>query len=208
MPTGPTNPVYGAVWASAYDTNHNGIADFVEPQLGRPPVPGAKPPLFADQSCTAIAAQDKTVIPAIAAAVPTPIGTVPLGLCEFDFGSFYSLVPKETRDNVFAELTRDMEHDLQGRIEVHFARNDAERDNSPSFPFAAFPVIPATHPDNPYGTDVQFIGRLVGAGGSPSKSLHESDTWRLAATLAGSGFASYDTATVSGNTFFVQATTC
>ncbi len=208
VPTRPANPVYGAVWASAYDTNHNGIADFVEPQLGRPPVPGAKPPLFADQSCTAIAAQDKTVIPAIAAAVPTPIGTVPLGLCEFDFGSFYSLVPKETRDNVFAELTRDMEHDLQGRIEVHFARNDAERDNSPSFPFAAFPVVPATHPDNPYGTDVQFIGRLVGAGGSASKSFHESDTWRLAATLAGSigKTWSFDLGTTfSGNSFYVQA---
>jgi len=207
-PTRPANPVYGAVWASAYDTNHNGIADFVEPQLGRPPVPGAKPPVFADQSCTVVAAHDKTVIPAIAASVPTPIGTVPLGLCEFDFGSFYSLVPKETRDNVFAELTRDMEHDLRGRIEVHFARNEAERDNSPSFPFAAFPVIPATHPDNPYGADVQFIGRLVGAGGSPSKSFHESDTWRLAANLAGSiGKAwSFDVGTTfSGNTFYVQA---
>ncbi len=207
-PTRPTNPVFGAVWTSAYDSNHNGIADFVEPQLGRPPVPGAKPPVFADQNCTAVAAQDKTVIPAIAAAVPTPIGTVPLGLCEFDFGSFYSLVPKETRDNAFAELTRDMEHDLQGRIEVHFARNDAERDNSPSFPFATFPVIPATHPDNPYGTDVQFIGRLIGAGGSPSKSFHESDTWRLAATLAGSigKTWSFDLGTTfSGNAFSVQA---
>jgi outer membrane receptor protein involved in Fe transport len=208
VPTRPANPVYGAVWASAYDTNHNGIADFVEPQLGLPAVPGAKPPVFADQSCTAIAAHDKTVIPAIAASVPTPIGTVPLGLCEFDFGSFYSLVPKETRDNAFAELTRDMEHDLTGRIEVHFARNDAERNNSPSFPFAAFPVIPATHPDNPYGTDVQFIGRLVGAGGSPSTSIHESDTWRLAATLTGSLGKTWDFdlgATFGGNTFFVQA---
>ena len=208
VPTRPTNPAYAAVWDAAYDSNHNGIADFVEPQLGRPPVPGAKPPLFADQNCLGVAAKDKTVIPAIAAAVPTPIGTVPLGLCEFDFGSFYSLVPKETRDNAYAELTRDMEHDLQGRVEVHFARNDAERDNSPSFPFAAFPVIPATHPDNPYGTDVQFIGRLIGAGGSPSESLHESDTWRLAATLAGSiGRAwAFDVGTTfGGNTFFVQA---
>jgi iron complex outermembrane recepter protein len=208
VPTRPANPVYGAVWASAYDTNHNGIADFVEPQLGRPPVPGAKPPVFADQNCLGVAAQDKTVIPAIAAAVPTPIGTVPLGLCEFDFGSFYSLVPKETRDNAFAEITRAMEHGLQGRIEVHFARNDAERNNSPSFPFAAFPVIPATHPDNPYGADVQFIGRLVGAGGSPSKTLHESDTWRLAASLLGSIGKTWDFdlgTTFSGNTFYVQA---
>jgi outer membrane receptor protein involved in Fe transport len=207
-PTRPTNPVYGAVWASAYDSNNNGIADFVEPQLGLPAVPGAKPPVFADQNCTAIAAKDKTVVPAIAVAVPTPIGTVPLGLCEFDFGSFYSLVPKEKRDSAYFELGRTMEHSLQGRVELHFARNDAERDNSPSFPFAAFPVVPATHPDNPYGTNVQFIGRVIGAGGSASTTIHDSDTWRLAASLSGPLGRDwvFDLGTTySENKFFVQA---
>jgi outer membrane receptor protein involved in Fe transport len=208
IPTRPTNPVYGAVWAGAYDTNNNGIADFVEPQLGRPPVPGARPPVFADQNCTAIAARDKTVIPAIAVSVPTPIGPVPLGLCEFDFGSFYSLVPKEKRDSAYFELGRMMNGGLQGRLEASFARNDAERDNSPSFPFAAFPVVPATHPDNPYGTNVQFIGRLIGAGGSAATTIHDSDTWRFAASLSGPLGRDwvFDLGTTySNNDFFVQA---
>ena len=207
-PTRPTNPVYGAVWAGAYDSNGNNIADFVEPQLGLPAVPGARPPVFADQNCTAIAAKDKTVVPAIAFSVPTPIGPVPLGLCEFDFGSFYSLVPKEKRDSAFFELGRQMNGGLQGRVEVHFARNDAERDNSPSFPFAAFPVVPATHPDNPYGTNVQFIGRVIGAGGSAATTIHESDTWRVAASVSGPLGRDwvFDLGTTySENKFFVQA---
>ncbi|HUL81790.1 MAG TPA: TonB-dependent receptor [Gammaproteobacteria bacterium] len=207
-PTRPTSPIYGPVWAAAYDSNNNGIADFVEPQLGLPAVPGAKPPVFADQSCTQIATQDKTVIPLIAANVATPVFTVPLGLCGFDFGSFYSLVPREKRDSAYFELGRQMNDGLQGRIELHFARNDAERDNSPSFPFAAFPVVPASHPDNPYGTNVQFIGRLIGAGGSAIETLHDSDTWRLAASL--SGPLGHDWVfdlgtTYSENKFFVQA---
>ena len=41
-----------------------------------------------DQSNAAIAAQDPKVIPAFAAAVPSPIGTIPIGLCQFDFGEF------------------------------------------------------------------------------------------------------------------------
>ena len=207
-PTRPTNPVYGAVWAGAYDSNGNGIADFVEPQLGLPAVPGARPPVFADQNCTAIAAKDKTVIPAIAVAVPTPIGTVPLGLCEFDFGSFYSLVPKEKRDSAYFELGRQMNGGLQGRVELSFARNHAERDNSPSFPFATFPVVPATHPDNPYGTNVQFIGRLIGAGGSAVETFHNSDTWRFAGSLSGplgSDWVFDLGTTYSENDFFVQA---
>ena len=208
-PTRPANAPYGAVWAGAYDSNGNNIADFVEPQLGMPAVPGARPPVLADQSCTAIAARDKTVIPAIVSVpVGPPLGSVPLGLCEFDFGSFYSLVPKEKRDSAYFELGRQMNAGLQGRLEAHFARNDAERDNSPSFPFAAFPVVPATHPDNPYGTNVQFIGRLSGAGGSPAQTIHNSDTWRLAASLSGPLGANwvFDLGTTySENDFFVQA---
>src|SRR4029077_3114568 len=52
------------------------------------------------------------------------------------------------------------------------------------------------------------IGRLIGAGGSPSQSLHDSDTWRLAASLAGSigKTWAFDVGTTfSGNAFYVQA---
>jgi len=171
-------------------------------------VPGARPPVFADQNCAAIAAQDPKVVPSVVASVPSPVGAIPIGLCEFDFGSFYSLVPKETRNSAYVELVREMQHGLNGRIEMHVARNDASRNNSPSFPFAAFPTVAATHPDNPYGTDVRFIGRIIGAGGTAAESIHDSDTNRLAASINGSIGREWiwEIGTqYSENDFFVQA---
>ncbi len=185
VPSLPGNPAYQSVWTAAFDSNRNGVADFVEPALGLPAVPGAQPPVFADQNCTAIAAQDPKVVPAIAVSVPSPIGNIPIGLCQFDFGGFYSLVPEETRTTAFVEATHEFGDTLQGRIEAHIADNEALRNNSPSFPFAAFPTVAATHPDNPYGSDVRFIGRIIGAGGTPIQSVHNSDTYRVAAALTG-----------------------
>jgi outer membrane receptor protein involved in Fe transport len=185
VPSLPGNPAYRSVWTAAFDSNRNGVADFVEPQLGRPAVPGAQPPVFADQNCTVLAAQDPKVVPAIALSVPSPIGNIPIGLCQFDFGGFYSIVPEETRSSAFVEVRHAFGDTLEGRVELHVADNEALRNNSPSFPFAAFPTVAASHPDNPYGTDVRFIGRIIGAGGVPIESVHESDTYRLAASLAG-----------------------
>jgi len=166
VPSLPGNPVYALVWTAAFDSNLNGVADALEPRLGLPPVPGASLPVFADPDCTAIAAQDPKVIPGIVASVPSPIGDIPLGLCQFDFGQFFSLVPEEKRISAYLDLTHDFSDRLAGRLELHVANNEARRNNSPSFPFAAFPEVSATHPDNPYGTNVNFIGRIIGAGGT------------------------------------------
>jgi outer membrane receptor protein involved in Fe transport len=208
VPSLPGNPAYRSVWTAAFDLNRNGVADFVEPQLGLPAVPGAQPPVFADQNCTAIAAQDPKVVPAIAVSVPSPIGTIPIGLCQFDFGGFYSIVPEETRSSAFVELTHAFGDTLEGRLEAHVANNEALRNNSPSFPFAAFPNVAASHPDNPYGTDVRFIGRIIGAGGTPIESIHNSDTWRVAGALNGNFGDAWDFeigAQMSENEFFVSA---
>src|SRR5690606_33511173 len=185
IPTRPAHPVYGAVWAQAFDSNGNGVADFIEPTLGPPAVPVSQPPVFADHDCAAVAAVDPKVVPSFAAQVPTPIGTIPLGLCQFDFGSFWSLVPEEERNIGYFELTHQMSDRVEGRVEFHVADNEAFSNTSPSFPFARFPLVAATHPDNPYGTDVQFIGRLIGAGGEPIESSYQSTTRRIAGTLSG-----------------------
>ena len=89
VPSLPGNPAYRSVWTAAFDSNRNGVADFVEPTLGLPAVPGAQPPVFADQNCLGIAAQDPKVVPGIVQSVPSPIGPIPIGLCQFDFGGFY-----------------------------------------------------------------------------------------------------------------------
>jgi iron complex outermembrane receptor protein len=208
VPSLPGNPAYQSVWTAAFDSNLNGIADFVEPTLGLPLVPGASPPVFADRDCTTIAAQDPKVVPGIVATVPSPAGDIPIGLCQFDFGDFYSIVPKESRSIAYAEVTHDFSSTLKGRIEAHVADNSARRSNSPSFPFAAFPTVSASHPDNPYGSDVRFIGRVIGAGGTAVESIHDSKTHRLAASLTGTV---NDTmiwevgGQVSENDFFVAA---
>jgi len=208
VPSLPGNPAYRSVWTAAFDNNRNGVADFVEPQLGLPAVPGAQPPVFADQNCIGIAAQDPKVVPAIAASIPSPIGIIPIGLCQFDFGGFYSIVPEENRASAFTEVTHSFGESLEGRLELHIANNEALRNNSPSFPFAAFPNVAASHPDNPYGTDVRFIGRVIGAGGTAIQSVHNSDTWRIAGALDGSFGDSWDWeigAQFSENDFFASA---
>jgi outer membrane receptor protein involved in Fe transport len=208
VPSLPGNPAYRSVWTAAFDSNRNGVADFVEPQLGLPAVPGAQPPVFADPDCSAIAAQDPKVVPAYAASVPGPTGPINIGLCEFDFGGFYSIVPEETRNSAYVEYRHVLANGIVGRIEYHLANNDASRNNSPSFPFAAFPTVAASHPDNPYGSDVRFIGRIIGAGGTAIQSIHDSDTSRFAGSLTGTIADAWiwEVGTqYSENDFFVQA---
>jgi iron complex outermembrane recepter protein len=185
VPSLPGNPAYQSVWTAAFDSDGNGVADFVQPQLGLPAVPGANPPVFADPACSALAAQDPKIVPDIAMSVPSPGGAIDIGLCQFDFGDYYTIVPRETRAAGYLELTHRFSDTLNGRIEMHAVNNRAERNNSPSFPFARFPGVPATHPDNPFGTDVLFIGRLIGPAGPASPSTHNSDTQRVAFALSG-----------------------
>jgi len=208
VPSLPANPSYATVWTGAFDSNLNGVADALEPRLGLPPVPGAQLPVFADPDCVALAAQDPKIVPNIAFSQPSPIGDIPIGLCEFDFGQFFSLVPEEERQSAYFELTHDFSDRISSRVELHVANNDATRNNSPTFPFAAFPEVAANHPDNPYGTDVNFIGRVLGAGGEAAQSLHNSDTWRLAATIGGDISAAWGWElglTKSRNEFFAAA---
>ena len=157
----------------------------MEPTLGLPPVPGALTPLFVDQDCTAIAAQDPTVVPGIVQSVPAPAGDIGIGLCQFDFGSFFSVVPEEERVSAYVELSHAFSDRLDGRLELHLADNKAFRNNSPSFPKTERTPISVNHPDNPYGTDVLWIGRIIGGGGTANPTTHDSGTWRMVAALTG-----------------------
>lgn len=204
----PGNPAYAPVWTAAFDTNFNGVADLVEPTLGLPPVPGAATPLFADPDCNAIAAQDPTVISGLAQSIPSPGGDIGIGLCQFDFGSFFSLVPEEERVSAYVELNHDVTDRIQGRLELHLTDNEAIRFNSPSFPKTERTPISVNHPDNPFGTDVLWIGRVIGGGGTASLTTHDSTTWRIAASLSGdiNGNWGWDAGFQrSRNAFFVTA---
>lgn len=147
--------------------------------------PGSSPRVFADPDCDAIATSDKNVVPTIIASVIGPIGEIPVGLCQFDFGDFYALVPEERQRSGYFGLTSDLGNSIEARADFHTAENESLRSNSPSFPFADFPRIVATHPDNPFGTEVLFIGRLLGSHGLAAESLHKSDTRRGSLGLSG-----------------------
>lgn len=122
-----------------------------------------------------------------------PSGTVPgleIGFCQFDFGRTYSFVPDETRLSTFIQAKKQLTESIEWTTEISTARNRAERGGSPSFPILTFPTVPASHPNNPFGTDVSYFGREkgnVGDGtsfpGDPANT--ESDTFRFSTMFQG-----------------------
>ncbi|WP_026377153.1 TonB-dependent receptor plug domain-containing protein [Aestuariibacter salexigens] len=117
-----------------------------------------------------------------------PPGTVPglnVGFCGFDFGPYYSYVPDETRVNGYVKADYQVTDDIVWTSEFSFARNRAERGGAPSFPILTLPVVPASHPSNPFGTDVRFFGRAEGNGFPGDPANTESDTFRFSTMLSG-----------------------
>jgi outer membrane receptor protein involved in Fe transport len=128
----------------------------------------------------------------IAATVPYPgFGSLDLGTCQFDFGPGYSYVPEESRLNIFVKSDFELTDTITWATEFGMARNRAERGGAPSFPNLRGPIVPATHPDNPFGTAVQFLGRAEGNGFEADPANTESETFRFNTSLTGeleSGF--------------------
>ena len=119
------------------------------------------------------------------------------GFCGFDFGDFFNLVPEEERLNLYGAVTHDFGNDTTLRIEAAYADNEAERGNSPSFPFLQLgsAVVPADNPGNIFPEafgPVLFFGRISGNGGEVSPSIAENETFRLSADLEGNLFSSSD----------------
>jgi len=190
-----------ALWSFLFDPSGGGglipgIADFVEPLLGAPIVPGALVPLLADPDCSA---GENSV-------VPTPSQ---VGFCRLDFGDFFDLVAEEERMTGFASFTQELGSQITFNLEFSASRNRATRNNSPSFPIpspqAILTTLPGTpdpsgnpinyNPFNPFGTSpfldaslntlpIFFVGRVLGEG-SPAPSTHDSDTYRIYAGFEG-----------------------
>lgn len=217
-PTPPAGP-FNAPWNAFY--NSNGaiptVADFFEPLANPmlPAVPGALQPAFADPDCQNLAAEDDTTLPP---------ATFPLGPCQFDFGTFFSLVPDEERTQFFTTVSHKFSNSLEWFLEAAYADVTAERRNSPSFPITTTPLVCGNgsldallgascgllgpHPDNPFGTDVLFVGRVLGSGADPLISQHDSETQRFATGLGGDFGENWSwdiDYTDSSNEFLLQA---
>lgn len=117
----------------------------------------------------------------------TPAGVPDVGLCRFDFGEFFNLVPEEERITAFVSANADLSDSVRFSAEVGYADNSAVRGNSPTFPFLQLgqAVVPTFNPNNIFGADVVFFGRASGTGGEVSPASFSSDTLRVSSTLEG-----------------------
>lgn len=122
-----------------------------------------------------------------------PAGT-DIGLCQFDFGDFFNLVPDEQRLNVYGEVKYDVTDNIEFSINGSYTDINSERGNSPTFPFLQPAVVLGDTPTNAFSdlfgapTDVSFFGRAIGNGGTVSPGLFNSETYRFAATLKSEEF--------------------
>jgi outer membrane receptor protein involved in Fe transport len=149
---------------------------------------------------------------------PIPIGPLSItpGLCRFDFGDFFNLVPEEKRTLAYATATYDFTDSVQFRIEGSYSDNETIRGNSPTFPFLQLgqAVVLASHPEYPLVFQltgdpyVVFFGRAIGNGGAVSPNLTTSENYRISAELTGTtGSGIYwELAATHGQNDFVVAT--
>ncbi|PCI64247.1 MAG: TonB-dependent receptor [Kordiimonadales bacterium] len=118
----------------------------------------------------------------------TPGGLpIQAGICGFDFGDFFDLVPDEERTQLFGVVTHEFGEGHTLRVEGGFSKNDTIRNNSPSFPFLqlASAVVPASNPGNVFEAPVTFFGRVSGNGGVSSPGSFDSKTYRFVTEIDG-----------------------
>lgn len=192
LPVGADPVITQGTWTFAFDNFIEGATPTTPPTPGQdgiadalqnvvpflPPDVAAliQLPILADPNCAAVASNDTTTVPP---------STFPAGLCQFEFGDFFSVVPEEERLQFYGSYDINFSDSLRLETEIALANNDAERRNSPSFPIASLPGVPSYHPNNPFGVDVAFIGRTQGSGSAPLITKYNSDTVRAMAALEG-----------------------
>ncbi len=115
----------------------------------------------------------------------TPAGIPDVGLCRFDFGDFFNLVPEEERFTGFAQARFDLTDAVVFDAEFTYADNTSIRGNSPTFPFLQSALVPPTNPNNIFGSTVLFFGRAIGNGGEVSPNKIDSETWRASGSVGG-----------------------
>lgn len=106
--------------------------------------------------------------------------------CRLDYSDFFDLAPREERTQAFVAWRRPLGGETELSLEAAWSDTRSEVRQSPSLPILARALtVPASHPDNPFGEDVLFRGRLLGAEAGASTASFAYETWRLAAGLTG-----------------------
>jgi len=107
--------------------------------------------------------------------------------CGFHYGPRFNMVNSEHRRQLYTNISHEFGDGTQLLAELGWSNNNVE-DNpqSPSYPYLSFPVIGSSHPSNPFGVPVVWLGRPLGAGYESPTSARENDTFRASFSANGS----------------------
>lgn len=103
------------------------------------------------------------------------------GFCGLDFAQFFSVLTDEDRLSGFSALTGDF-GDTRLAVRVAGVEQNVERGNSPSLANLRFPTISASHPGNPFGRDVVWLGRPLGERAGAARREFNHRTYRFEAS--------------------------
>jgi outer membrane receptor protein involved in Fe transport len=145
---------------------------------------------FVDPGCGK--AQDSTVVKSVVNGMTTSDET-----CVYNYSRFYPLVVGSERVNAFATGSYDLTDHTTVFTELTVNRSTSEYTQPPSYlvpPPLLF--IPANHVDNPFGRDVQMIGRPLGTANGGQRSMVGDQTVRVVTGMRG------DFADVGADTVF------
>ena len=113
-----------------------------------------------------------------------PIGNI---LCGFAYGPRFNLVNAEKRIQLYSNLHHDFENGVELLGEIGLSNNEvSDNPQSPSYPDLTFPVISASHPSNPLGVPLAWLGRPFAFGYPSPLAPRENDTFRASISLTGS----------------------
>lgn len=133
-----------------------------------PPVP-ANPPLTPDPDCEA---GNGVIDPG------------PTNHCLYDFIPPNQLVIPEDRWQAYASVRGDI-GDVKTNLNLIYANGRVLGQTLPPSLPATGGIVPATHPNNPFGFDAVFIGRPFASNSSPGIINRKNETLRIAGDLEG-----------------------
>ena len=76
---------------------------------------------------------------------PNVPGVGQVGLCQFDFGDFFNLVPDEERINLYAQADYDITDSISFSLDGSYTTFESIRNNSPSLPFLQTAIVGRMH---------------------------------------------------------------
>ena len=108
--------------------------------------------------------------------------------CGFRYGLHYNVVNEEEREQLYASFTQELGASTELKVKAFYTDyRIIDNYTVPAYPILTFPTISADHPDNPFGQDVTYLGRInptLDPAQSP-EAPRDNTTFRLEGELDG-----------------------